>query len=158
MERINTVGKWRHSEWARGGGRGPGGDIGWRKKLERTQSGERVNERESVNCVHCAGLYCQVRPSRCGPLTPPAARRHLSQLSDRCIPMQLGHSKACLKLHPHCIEPWIALAPVGPLHCNKEGYSVPLWGPGWRDHPWEQKKGRITSFSVPFTRFFIFLF
>ena len=35
---------------------------------------------------------------------------------------------------------------MGPLHCGEEVYSVPLWGPGWRDHPGEQKKGGLPLF------------
>lgn len=71
------------------------------EKWERTKSGERVNERESINCALCAGALLLSVAVEVQALTPPAARRDLSQLSGCCIPTQLGHSKACLKLHPH---------------------------------------------------------
>lgn len=96
-----------------------------REKWERTKSGEKVNERESSNCAHCAGALLLSVAVEVRALTPPAAR-DLSQLSDCCIPMQLGHSKACLKLHPHRTHTQTATAPVDPLHCSREVYSVAL--------------------------------
>lgn len=98
------------------------------KSRKRTKSGERVNERESINCALCVGALLLSVAVEVRALTPPAARRDLNQLSGCCIPMQLGHSKACLKLHPHYahIHTQIATAPVGPLHCSREVYSVAL--------------------------------
>lgn len=99
-------------------GVGVWGGVG--EKWERTKSGERVNERESINCALCAGALLLSVAVEVRALTPPAARRDLNRLSDCCIPMQLDHSKACLKLHPH-------YATHTHIHTLKQ--QQPLWVP-----------------------------
>lgn len=115
-----------------------------REKQKRTKSGERVNERESINCVHCAGALLLSVAVEVRALTPPAARRDLSQLSDCCIPMQLGHSKACLKLHPHTHTQTRthsdSNSPCGSPPLQRGGVFCPSLRPWMKRPPWGAEK------------------